>query len=178
MKKIIVVLFIISLFILSACTKIDENAPIVDAHIDYEGEWRNLVEDGKFMFTVIRGEDAPPDETSAFIKLRKELAAKTGLDVTMTTDWVKKDEEVPKDTYEILVGTTNRDESIAAYNKLGIKDFLIGFYGNRIVITAGEPDIVMEAVDFFIAQFCSDTNISVPKENYEYIKKYNYKIKE
>ncbi|MCL2518271.1 MAG: hypothetical protein FWF15_06875, partial [Oscillospiraceae bacterium] len=173
MKKFLLLLIIILFAVIISCES------KVDILKDYDGDWINLVENGEFIFTAIRSDDTnDANDTAALVKLRRTLSEKTGIELKVGNDWVKRGEDPPTDTYEILIGLTNRPESIAARQKLGMRDFFIGFYGNRIVIVAGESASVVDAVEFFLENFCNKgENISVP-ENYEYLHKFDYKITE
>ena len=72
----------------------------------------SLVIEGATLFTVLRSETSAKEETDAAVLLRKSINEKLGSDMGIGTDWVKRGEEPPTDTYEILVGQTNRPETM------------------------------------------------------------------
>ena len=61
--------------------------------------------------TLVRGDESSKAVTDAAVALRKTLEA-MGLTVDLKTDWVKRGEEITRYPGEILIGRTNRPESI------------------------------------------------------------------
>ena len=109
-------------------------------------------------YTVIRADDADEETTSAASKLYLELKKRFGDKITFTTDFAKSESDIPTDTKEILVGLTNRAESV------GVRylDFGIGYKNDRIIVNGGSAVAVSEAVDYFIANCISDNGVTVP----------------
>ena len=91
-------------------------------------------------------------------KLRDELKNTLGVDLPLNDDWKKASEELPATAKEILVGKTNRVEVQNALSIIKAKDFAILFENERIIITAGTDSGVMDAVDYFIANYIDAAN--------------------
>ena len=109
-------------------------------------------------YVIIRGEGADEVTLAAVTKLYSELMGKFGSDIVLSTDYAKTEADIPTDTKEILVGTTNRAES------KGVRylDFEIGYANDRVVINGGSGTATAEAVDYFIANCVKDNGIEVP----------------
>ena len=109
-------------------------------------------------YAVVRSESADEDTTAAASKLYFELKKKFGDKITFTTDYAKSEADIPTDTKEILVGLTNRAESV------GVRylDYEIGYKNDRIILNGGSAKAVTDAVDYFIANCIADDGITVP----------------
>ncbi len=83
---------------------------------------------------------------------------------------LKRQVAFKKSDYEILVGTTNREESINAAKGLGRNDYTIGKINNKIVIVGGSDEALLEAVKLFKSQFvdAEAKSIYLP-EKYTYV---------
>lgn len=93
-------------------------------------------------YTIIRDEDGGKLSVAAATALRTALGEKPGLE----TDWVKKDAEAVFGDYEILLGATNRPESIALSEGLGRYDYRIKIEGEKLVIAGGSDVAIATAV--------------------------------
>ncbi|MBQ3125520.1 MAG: hypothetical protein IJC15_00500, partial [Clostridia bacterium] len=113
-----------------------------------------IIENGTSNFKIVRSDLAKETVVQAAIALRKAFEAKYNYAIPLETDWVKKDDPIPTDTFEILVGTTNRAESIAAAEKLNDGEFIIEVASpNRIVILGYSEEATAAAVNAFAAQY-------------------------
>ena len=119
-------------------------------------------------YTIVRPDSASDSIISAAIELREGLNGI--LDLKLATDWVNRGEAVPEGLSEILIGETNRPESIALFETLRNRDFAIAKSGNRIVIVGGSDSAAQLAVTFFLDTFVDSESgqISVPEEPYIY----------
>ena len=111
-------------------------------------------------YTLIRSESADEETVAAASKLFLELKGKYGDRIKFSTDYVKTEKDIPTDTKEILVGHTNRAEST------GVRylDYEIGYRNGRIVINGGNAEMVVNAVDYFIANCIEDSGVTIPLE--------------
>lgn len=100
----------------------------------------NLTLDGKY--TIVRDEDGSQLAIAAATALRDALGGTPGIE----TDWVKKGTEPVFGEYEILLGATNRPESIALSEGLGRYDYRIKVDGEKLVIVGGSDVAVATAV--------------------------------
>ena len=65
-------------------------------------------------YILVRPETCEATLLSTAAALRTELTALCGVEVKISDDWVKKGESPDNDNFEILLGATNRAQSIAA----------------------------------------------------------------
>ena len=85
--------------------------------------------------------------------LRNKITEVFGVELPLQDDWHKASEELPATAKEILVGKTNRVETQNALSVIRAKDFAIVFENDRVVITAGTDNGVMDAVNYFIDNY-------------------------
>lgn len=98
-------------------------------------------------YAVIRSEKAGQSTKNASIELKNELSNLLDKDFYITEDW-KAPEEGAK---EILIGSTNRPESVAALDALGGEmRYSISVSGNNVVIASPSEAIIPYAVNYFI----------------------------
>ena len=121
-------------------------------------EFYNIGADVLAEYVIIRPDEADEETVSAASKLYTQLQQKYGVKITFTTDFVGRNETVPTDTKEILVGLTNREES----KGLRYLDYEIAYVNDRVVINGGSGEAVAEAVEDFIANCMKDDGLSVP----------------
>lgn len=114
-------------------------------------EMLDFIANGATSYTVIRAETANVDIRTAAVRVCASLKEKTGLkDMPIDEDYVKRGEPVPSDTLEILVGMTNRAESIEAHAQLSENEYIIAIMNKRLVIIGYDDDATVEAVDYFV----------------------------
>ena len=109
-------------------------------------------------YKLIRSEDADEETIAAASKLYFSLNRKYSIRMAFETDYVGRNEEVPVGTKEILIGMTNRPESV------GVRwsDYRIAVENDRIVIGGGSGSAVTEAVDWFLENCVEDDGVKVP----------------
>lgn len=130
-------------------------------------------------YVIIRSDISSKEITSAAISLRKAVNETIGYDITLTTDWIKNTEDIPAAAKEIIIGETNRSESITIGTELKYDDYIIKYdtASERIIILGGSDFATETAVNFFINNFLNNkTNMfSIPEANL-YTYKHEYKI--
>lgn len=132
-------------------TAAETTAPIIT---EAPVEQYAIIENRASSFTIVRAETSSETVTQAAIALRKTLEDKFGCAMTISTDWVKREEDIPTDTCEILVGTTNRAESKAAAEAMAGGEFIVDVVSpNRIVILGYNDAATVAAVNAFMAQY-------------------------
>ena len=110
-----------------------------------------MIENGNLTYTVVRSEKANTDLRTTAVRLCSAIKEKTNIKkVNIQEDYVNRGEPVPTDTPEILVGMTNRQESIDAHAQLGENEYIIAFVNNRLVIIGYDDAATAEAVTYFI----------------------------
>jgi hypothetical protein len=107
-------------------------------------------EGGEALYRIIRPDDATDSEIQIAIELKKALKELTGADFSITTDFLMPNEDVTV-INEILIGSTNRTESIAASEGVTVNDYVIRVDGNKIVIAGGGEGMLLRAVEEFLS---------------------------
>ena len=116
-----------------------------------EEELIELIQDGKMTYTVVRPDGASTEIRTTAVRLCAAIKEKTGLkEVPISDDYVNRNDPVPTDTLEILVGRTNRAESVDAHAQLGENQYIISFTNNRVVIIGYDDAATAEDVTYFI----------------------------
>lgn len=100
------------------------------------------------LFRIVRSEEANEEEVDTAIAFRKALEEKTGVKFTFGTDW-----EEAGDTPEILVGTTNREETGKVKESLTAIQYAVDVNENRIIIY-GETSQTLEAAANYFLENC------------------------
>ena len=105
-------------------------------------------------YKVIRSSKASNSIVSAAVELKKALS-EVAEDITIGDDWYKTGDALPTEALEILVGETNRTESIEMKKELLEDDFAVKYFpeSRRIVILGGSDEATLEAISYFL-EFC------------------------
>ena len=111
-----------------------------------------MIKDGALAYTVVRPEVLSTEVRKAAVYLCTAIKNKVNLKkVEITDDYVNRGDPVPTDTPEILVGLTNRQESIDAHAQLSENEYIIAFVNNRLVIVGYDDKATVEAVNYFVS---------------------------
>jgi hypothetical protein len=88
------------------------------------------------------------------VELKKTLSESVE-GVTIGDDWYKTGDTLPTEALEILVGETNRTESVEMKAGLLEDDFAVKYYpeSHRIVILGGSDEATVKAISYFF-EFC------------------------
>jgi len=169
-RGLIISVLLLGMLILTGCTQPDTTVPL-DGPV-FDGEKTLVAGEVLAGYSIVRPDSTGEDGVRAGIELRDGLMAVKEL--TLTTDWIKRGEEPPVGTAEILVGSTNRPESISLTESLRTNDFAIGQVGERIVIAGGSESATRSAVAFFIENFVDTASgqVYVPAELFTYTAEY------
>ncbi len=149
--------------LLSACEK---SAPETDPGAAPDDVPRVVLPlEGDEAYVIVRPEDASKTEIAVSTELRKMLAEKTGINVTIKDDFVREGTKFQASEREICLGLTNREESRRAGAGLKVTDYRIRLDGTRLVIAYVSADAGMEAIGRFVEEFVSagDKAVSVPE---------------
>ena len=167
MKRIITMIFaIVLLMILVSCQSESPNTPdttpqepeTTEKEEGEEGEEEKVFElnaSNFENFTIIRPEKCK-DEVSNSVKALKARLVEMGLTLTIKMDYVGKNESIPENHPEILVGATNRPASEKYYEKLRSDDYVIAVEENQIIIVGGSDEATAAAVEDFINNHLKD----------------------
>jgi len=103
-------------------------------------------------YKLVRADEADQQEVKAIQLLARGIKSACGVTCQMITDFKKPTEELKRNEFEILVGVTNRDESIALSDGLAYYDWEYRVYSkNVIAICGGSPEATYNAVEQFLA---------------------------
>lgn len=131
-------------------------------------------------YTLIRDDLANNTLKSAVTSLHT-LFVNKGFKVGYQSDYAKSEEDIPTDTKEILVGKTNRAESIEFSKILKKNDYVIAVKNSRIIIIGGSEESTLKAIEYFENKYLytKDSSISLEaKDSIVFSYSYQYKISE
>lgn len=123
-------------------------------------------------FKIVYSKDATITQKQIITKMRSRMVDIFEADVLNSSDMVSEAE------YELLIGLTNRKESVKAYEELtgyrvnNGRDFIIRMDGKKLVIVANTDYSLQLAVDYFMENYCKTDKDSIPS-NLNYISRPN-----
>lgn len=154
-KRVLSVFLAAALTVISAgCKKSKNNSASVGAALAQVSE-----QTGKFSYTVIRGKNAATEVSEAAKALRTALKKTFDANVTLTFDETVEDYD---GNTEILIGSTNREESDKALEVLKnnrvnyYRDFIIKVIDDKLCINAANDSVLISAVEYFTENYCKD----------------------
>lgn len=161
----------------STTTAATEQTTTTAAETEKPVEMINLIADGKSEYSLIRSEDSSDAMIARVTSMRLEIKEKTGVGLGYTTDWIKRGAEVPATGKEIVIGTSNRPQTIEAIASIREKDFVIAYSGERLIITGGNEESTMRAIDYFLENYidAATGKLTVPDNLYDVVA-YDYAI--
>lgn len=158
MRYILILPILIMLLIFTACDKngsVPENmSPQV-----------LIAADGATDYILIRPDDSSDELTKSVSVLRGAIEKASGAEIKIDTDWTGRDGELTGNIseYEILIGGTNRRESVSVNSGLGEYDSAVRLVGKKVVITGGSETAQIAAVEYFINTYLSGVNsLAIP----------------
>ena len=116
-------------------------------------------------YILVRGDDSGNAVLRQVLKLKYSIDSRFGTNVLSSTDWaVDAEKEELSRRREILVGVTNREESVEANKALeGIHGYVIRSVGDKIVITASTTGLLSQAVERFTREYIEKGNGKLPR---------------
>jgi hypothetical protein len=118
---------------------------------------------GEAVYAIIRPDECSGDEKQTSIDLKKSLKTLTGAEFSLSSDFLMPNQtleglaEVP----EILIGATNRPESIAAREGLTVNDYVIRVIGSKIVIAGGCDLMTKRAIEEFLSMLGAENGFTL-----------------
>ena len=119
----------------------------------------DILEDGYSDYVIVcpsgKDDDSKAENKTAlalFEAIKKDL----GVSLKCVNDSAGGEEQ-PETAAEILVGATNRRESQKYLEGLRLKDYVITYENDRVVILGGSPEATAEAVEYFIEKYINKT---------------------
>lgn len=120
-------------------------------------------------FKIVRSDSADIKEQQIVAKLRSAMVSVLEADVITVTD------EMGAAANELLIGRTNRPESVKAYDELTSyranngSDFIIRMDSGKLVIAANTDYSLQRAVNYFLEKYCNSDKAKLPSNlNYCY----------
>ncbi len=102
-------------------------------------------------YKLIRKDGASASVTEAFSKLIQAIKEVYGFTIKASDDFFKEgNPALAKGQYEILVGTTNREESEEFMSELKWEDYGYSMVGDKLVIGGKSDEGTVKAVELFI----------------------------
>ena len=134
-----------------------------------------IVENKSTEYIVLRPDVCSTEVTNAAVEVRKKIMDTYGLSkIDIKSDFEKAGTDPSSRwQYEILVGLTNRDESLAAYEEIKYNDFIIRVSGTRVVLLGGCDEKTVEAVNYFMENYIKGDSLSIDS-GLHYIKEGSY----
>lgn len=175
MKKLTLILAVVmcALLIVS-CSNADtpaddtttEATPDTTAPVETQAPPLSIVSGGTTEYKVIRSDNSAKDVTNASVTLRTAIEQAYGLEkMGIGTDFERNVDPASRHPYEILVGLTNRDESIEALDSIKYNDFIIKVSGTRIAIVGGNDAKTVEAVNYFIENYLKGDKLELAADH-------------
>ena len=111
-----------------------------------------LIAGGALKYEIIFQEDCDQATVKAVNGLYDKLKSMLGCSVSIKTDNSVKASD---DSYEILIGRTNRPESTELYDSMGYFDVKCAAYGKKIAVGAGMDSNIGAAVDMLSSKLAA-----------------------
>ncbi len=122
-------------------TEGETNAPDEAFHIAVSGTSR---------FTMVAPEFPTDAEEDAFMEIRSEIAAMTGVSLAFTDDWLRSGDTHDPDAYEILIGQTNYEETQTILNETSYGSYRIAVVGKKIVLAAWSEKAILKGAEVLL----------------------------
>ncbi len=169
-KYILCSLMAILMLCLVSCSSLDGKGKY---EFDDEGKKnKGIVLSDIAEYTVVRGDLCSDEEKKALVTFRETVMKNLGITLPALTDWIGEGQQEREK--EILIGKTNRKESIDLMDGLGYNDFAIKKIGSKLVIVGGSGASTISAVEYFIENYVDiyQATLSYPTDGYKYMKDY------
>ncbi len=152
MKKLILLIALLAVILtLFSCKGADKPAVTTPAPAPADVA---IYKDGKTEYKIVRGQRSSDGVKDIVVELRSALNQTFGSAPYLSDDWVKDESTLSEDAPEILIGDTNRPDSIALKEALPAgNSYAIAVKGSRVVIVAANEAVLAKAVDVFIHDY-------------------------
>ena len=131
-----------------------------------------ICENKETQYTIIYPDGSEDDVVSRSKQIAQKITDLGGK-MRASNDWTRNVEATAAN-YEILVGNTNRPETLEVMNSIGYDDYAIRVVGNKIVVTAHVADRLYEAIDYFCANSLKGETVD-GKAVVSYVADYQFK---
>lgn len=161
MKKLLSFVFAVLMFGSSfgSCSPSGDNKdPIITSETDSSGTSTqqplpatvlDIITKGSTQFKIVIPEKSSDAVINAAQDVNSAVKTYTGASMAMTRDWLSGGAP-DSGTYEVLIGMTNRTETKNATESIKYNDYVVGVFGNKVVITGINDDTTVKAVNYFL----------------------------
>lgn len=101
----------------------------------------------------------------------KSVFAKFGYTLTMTDDFTKEGNDPNTNPMEILVGKTNRRESIEAYNMIKEGEGIIAVINGKLVVQGRSEELTLATTRILLSEYITDEGLILEED---YMAKYTF----
>ena len=108
-----------------------------------------IIEGGATKYKIVRAELAADYEKTMAGSLATFFTDSCGVSLSVSDDWVNEALGYTESECEILIGKTNRTESVLVYNNLRADDYAVTVVNKKIVIAAYTEEKLSEAISYF-----------------------------
>lgn len=112
----------------------------------------DLVSGGVTEYAIVRSSLGTSATTAISLKLKNAMA-EIAPEIQLKEDFLLGNDKPGE--FEILLGETNREESLAVLDTLKYDDYKIEVVGKKVVIAAHNDEALADAVDYFIENIIS-----------------------
>ena len=124
-----------------------------------------IVSDGASEYSIIIRESAQNEVSDASRSVLNAISDATGVKLSWTDDYVENGGSIP--AKEILVGVTNRQESIAVLRELKYGEYAIRIMDEKLVIAAWDDVSLAKACSVFVNQvkrYAAEGQLIIPAD--------------
>lgn len=118
-------------------TPSDSSSSNTPSQGDNDAAFGTIVENGKAIYTIIRAESMESALVESAVAFRSNINSGYKTTIGITSDWsrdIAKGEAVENDALEILIGATNRRESIDTLATLKENQYVVKWVGKKLVV--------------------------------------------
>ncbi|MBQ3126099.1 MAG: endonuclease/exonuclease/phosphatase family protein [Clostridia bacterium] len=108
-----------------------------------------LTEGGTALYPIVRAEEAGEEMISLVKAVNTRMREDIGFKFTLGTDWIKRNTVPDSSIPEILLGATNRPETMAVAGRIGCGGYAVAVEGQKIVVYGSDLAALKMAVDAF-----------------------------
>ena len=115
-------------------------------------------------YVIVRPDVGASYHLDAVRTLQTAIKEATGAELSLKTDWYKDTMGFPPTAHEILIDTTNREESqalAASWRANGVRDWTVQLVGEKLVIYGGSADALNEAIAYVVENCLKDGTLTV-----------------
>ena len=160
--KIAVFVIVVLALFLTSCVGNDNSGDILDGLISKdELDSDQYQDDYAFaeLYRIVLPESATPELVSAAETLKEKLERTTSTDAEVVYDYEPL--SVMEETVDILLGKTNRAESLQSLKGMRDKDYVIEWYGGKLVVGGVGADATLDAITRFCEEILPLSTVAV-----------------